>query len=478
MKKAYRVDGYLTVFLSLILSIMISLCLVLVLGARENTRRMEIECITDIGMNNVLAEFHRELLSQYDLFFIDTSYGTPYASFEQTGAHLKEYIVSNLGDEEIFMSALYRNPLKLEADKVEITQVSAASDDQGAVLRRQAVDVMYQHVGITYLQQVLLWAETAEEYDLNTRNILEEQKQASVELEKWNGTLAADGKSLVETVNPGDHVVSFWDAGMLNLVIKNPEKLSVKTADLQNCMMKRQRLLGTGLNPNIEFADNLWEQLIFNEYIMKYTGSYRAEKDNSYFKYQTEYILIGKNRDIDNLKDVVYKLLAIRAVANTIYLVSDTEKMELTNAAATAIATLLAIPEAAPIFQAIFVLTWALAESIFDVSELLKGNRVPLLKTAGEWNYSLEEVMEFDGNTESDEEGSGLLYEDYLRMMLCFQDKEITTYRLMDIMEMDIRQTAGNSCFRMDGCIDSITADIYYSARDHKTYRITRTYGY
>lgn len=58
------VDGYLTVFLSLILSVMISLCLVLILGARENTRRMEVECVTDIGMNNILAEFHRELLNQ------------------------------------------------------------------------------------------------------------------------------------------------------------------------------------------------------------------------------------------------------------------------------------------------------------------------------------------------------------------------------------------------------------------------------
>ena len=478
MKVAYRVDGYLTVFLSLILTVMISLCLMLVLGARENTRRMEIECITDISMNNILAEFHRELLSQYDLFFIDTSYGTPYASYKQTGAHLKEYIESNLGDEEIFLSAVYRNPLKLEADKVEITQVSAASDEGGAVLRRQAVDIMYQRVGITYLQQVLLWVETAEEYELNTRNILEEHKLASEELEEWNGILAEDGETLVEIENPGDRVVSFWEAGMLNLVIKNPDELSVKTVDLENCMINRQRLVGTGINSYIDFADNLWDQLIFNEYIMTYTGCYGAEKESGHFAYQTEYILTGKDNDLENLKDVVYKLLAIRAVANTIYLLSDSEKMELTNAAATAIATLFAIPEAAPIFQAIFVLTWVLAESIFDVSKLLEGNRVPLIKTAGEWNYGLEEVVDFDGNTESVEEGSGLLYEDYLRIMLCFQDKEITTFRLMDLMEMDIRQTTGNSCFRMDGCIDSVTADVHYRSRDNKTYYITRTYGY
>ncbi|MDE5679690.1 MAG: hypothetical protein K2I01_04580, partial [Lachnospiraceae bacterium] len=100
--------GYLTVFLSLILSVMLSLCLTLVLGARENSRRMEIECVTDIGTDSILAEYHRELLRQYDLLFIDTSYGTANASYYQTAAHLQNYIAYNLGGEEIFLSALYR----------------------------------------------------------------------------------------------------------------------------------------------------------------------------------------------------------------------------------------------------------------------------------------------------------------------------------------------------------------------------------
>lgn len=480
MKKTawYGTDAYLTVFLSLILSIMISLCLVLVLGARENTRRMEIECITDIGMNNILAEYHRELLEQYDLFFIDTSYGTPYASYEKTAEHLKEYIECNLGDEEIFLSFLYRNPVKLQADKVEIMEVSAASDDGGAVLRRQAVDVMYQRIGISYLQQIMNWVEVVKEYDMNTRNIMEEQKKASAALEEWSSNAPEIDGATEKITLPGNKVVSFWETEMLNLVTLSDGEISVKTVDVNAYLSARQRLLGTGMNSAIDFADGFWEQLIFHEYIMAYTGHYGLEKENGTLGYQTEYILAGKGSDMENLKTVVYNLLAIRAVANVIYLVSDKEKMTMAEAMATAIASLLTIPQAAPLFQAVIVLTWAMAESIFDVILLLAGKRVPLLKGGGEWQCTLEEMVDFTGNTDSEKEGSGLCYEDYLRIMLCFQDKETTTYRLMDIMEMDIRQTSGNRYFRMDGCIDSLKAAIQYSAKDGKTYSIVRSYGY
>ena len=64
--------GYLTVYLSLSLALILSFILTLIEGARISVIRMEAECVADIGMNSVLAEFHRELLEQYDLLFVDT----------------------------------------------------------------------------------------------------------------------------------------------------------------------------------------------------------------------------------------------------------------------------------------------------------------------------------------------------------------------------------------------------------------------
>lgn len=473
-------DGYLTVFLSLILSVMISLCLLLVLGARENTRRMEIECVTDIGMNNILAEYHRELLRQYDLFFIDTSYGSSYADYARTGEHLLEYIQKNLGSEEIFLPFLYRNLLKLKADSVELTRVSVASDEGGAVLRRQAVEVMYQRYGVTYLQQLQSWMNEIREYELNTTDVLAKQQQACRELEEWNGSvITVNGvEQTLQVENPVAEICTYWEAGILNYVAKNREKLSTRNISQGSCLSDRDLLAGTGMNPAVEFEDNWWQQLIFHEYIMAYTGYYGAEKEEGYLQYQTEYIIAGQDNDLENLKSVVTAIFGIRAAANLLYLLSDAEKMEMTELLAYGFAALLALPELEPVFQAVLVLTWALAESLYDVSVLLKGERVPLFKSAGDWHYSLEEILSFGGVADGEKEDNGLAYTDYLRLFLMLQDKETTTYRLMDIMEMDIRQTPGNQYFRLDGCIDSLTAVLQYSGRDGKNYYITRSYGY
>ena len=469
--------GYLTVFLSLILSIMISLCLVLILGARENLRRMQIECITDICMNNILAEYHRELLEQYDLFFIDTSYGTSYASYEQTAAHLEEYLTYNLGGEDIFLSSVYRNPTKLQVESVQITGVAAACDDGGAVLRRQAADVMSGRIGIAYLQQIADWLEVVKEYEMDTRDILAEQQAAVAELEKWEGSFG-EGEDAIEIEIPGENVVSFWEAGMLNLLILDTSDLSAASVQPQEYVSHRDRLQGTGMQSAVTFEDNCWDQLLFQEYVMQYTGCYGAEKENSCLKYQTEYILAGKGSDVENLQEIVYRLLAIRAVSNVLHLVTDKEKVQLIEAVAGTLSAVLLMPELKPMFQTILVLTWALFESMCDVALLLAGYKVPLLKTAKDWHYSLEYMLGFDGNLESATQDEGLAYADYLRILLCLQDKETTTFRLMDIMEMDIRQTDGNRYFRMDACIDGLQANIVFSSKDEKSYSISRSYGY
>lgn len=479
-KSIYYQDGYLTVFLSLILSIMISLCLLLVLGARENTRRMEIECVTDIGMNNILAEYHRELMYRYDLFFIDTSYGSAYADYAQTEGHLLNYLRYNLGSEEIFLPFLYRNLLKLKVDSVEFTQVSAASDEGGAVLRRQAVEVMYQRYGVAYLQQLESWFNEIRECDLNTTDVLAKQQQACRELEEWNGSvITINGvEQTLQVENPVARACTFWEAGILNYVTEDMENLSTLQIPAGSRLSDRDLLRGTGMNAAVEFEDNWWQQLIFHEYIMAYTGHYSAERDGSFLQYQTEYIIAGQDNDLENLKSVVDAIFGIRAAANLLYLLSDAEKMEITELLAYGFATLLTVPELEPVFQIVLVLTWALAESLYDVSALLKGERVPLFKSAGDWHYSLEEILNFGGVTDDNNRDSGLAYEDYLRLFLMLQDKGTTTYRLMDIMEMDIRRTPGNQYFRLDGCIDSLTAVIEYSGKDGKTYTITRSYGY
>ena len=73
--------GYITVFLTLSLTLILSLVFTVIEGARISAIRMKFECVADIGMNSVLAEYHRELLEQYELLFVDMSYGGRYGMF-------------------------------------------------------------------------------------------------------------------------------------------------------------------------------------------------------------------------------------------------------------------------------------------------------------------------------------------------------------------------------------------------------------
>ena len=73
-------NGYMTIYLALTLGVMISLCLALIEGCRYRGICLETECVMDIGMDSILAEYHRELFAQYNLFAVDCSYGTEHGT--------------------------------------------------------------------------------------------------------------------------------------------------------------------------------------------------------------------------------------------------------------------------------------------------------------------------------------------------------------------------------------------------------------
>ena len=134
--------GAMTVFLSLVLTLILSLVFTVVEGARMSAIRMKFTCAADIGMNSVLAEYHRELLEQYDLLFVDMSYGGTHPSAANTEAHLQRYLQNNFSGTTYTGLAGQRDFLAMDAGDVAITAYSLASDQEGEVLKRQVTDYM------------------------------------------------------------------------------------------------------------------------------------------------------------------------------------------------------------------------------------------------------------------------------------------------------------------------------------------------
>ena len=125
-------------------------------------------------------------------------------------------------------------------------------------------------------------------------------------------------------------------------------------------------------------------------------------------------------------------------------------------------------------FEIVLLLGWSYAESLYDVGMILSGERIPLVKTDQTWHYSLEGAMGNQMLEEHNAMGSGLSYEDYLRVFMMLADEDVLTGRAMDMVEADIRLTSGNAYFRLDGCYDGIEACITIKSAYGYQYEITR----
>lgn len=198
------------------------------------------------------------------------------------------------------------------------------------------------------------------------------------------------------------------------------------------------------------------ELLLFDEYILEKCSFYGEELDKSHMKYQVEYILAGKDNDLDNLKSIASRLLLIREAANVAYLFADSGKRAQASALAATVSAVLLLPELQLLLEYSILFAWAFAESVYDVRSLFDGGKVPILKAESTWHTDIGALFEAAAGESGGKSETGLSYEDYLRVLLKMTDTNIKTMRLLDMVELDIRKTAGNQNFRIDGCIDGM----------------------
>ncbi len=473
-----NVPAYLTIYLALTLTVLLSLYLALIEGARDGGIRLETECVTDIGLNSIFAEYHRELLEQYNLFAIDISYGTRYAGSENVSQHLRQYLDRNLSLDRVFLSGLlYRDFLGMSVEEAEITRASVLTDHRGAIFRGRAVEAMQADVGLVLLEEILQWMQVVEAHDLDTRNVGEEKREADQEIERI--LEYAETEETVE--NPTDWLEETRRTGILGIVTEDAESLShrqIHTDSLISARMERGAVNRGNFFPNEVFsASELTDRFFFQEYLMKYMGHYGKESEKDALLYQMEYLIAGQDQDLENLRGVVNRLCLLREAANAVYIFSDAEKCAEAELVATVLSSLVQLPELAGPLKLTILLGWAFAESLYDVETLLAGGRVPLIKEREDWHYSLW------GNLQSWDRADGarqkgLAYEDYLRIFMMLTDLETLTDRAMDMVEADIRQTPGNQNFRLDGCYDRVEACIRFVSTYGYEYVITRSRGY
>jgi hypothetical protein len=440
---------------------------------------MKTECVADIAMNSVLAEYSRELYKQYGLLMVDTSYGTENPSIVNTQEHLRHYVQKNCDRSLVGRVTNNQTILSMLCRDVSITGSSFALDNNGAVLNRQILAYM----GAEPIEAALTDAEETafqiQSNALDTTDVeaMAAENQAQIdEIELPTVENDEGEEELVTLGNPADVVNSQKGVGVLNLAIPNRESISTAVADLSQYASNRELNRGTGLSDGEEISAG--ERLLLEQYYFEKCSRYGAELDKSLLKYQLEYMVYGKDSDWANLEKMAEYLFFIREAANMMYLFGCGEKVAEAELIATVLTAVLLVPELAEPVKNSILFAWTFAETISDLNILFSGGRVPLFKTDATWRLSLTNMFAFRDHLGGGDLGEGLYYHDYLRARLLLVGHDEKTMRLADIIEMDIRKTAGNAGFKLDHCLDCLRAEIIMGTRYGYDCRIERIYGY
>lgn len=485
-----KVKAYLTIYLTLSLTVLLSVVMVLLTGIKKNTARMEEELALNTAGWSALAEYHRELFRQYDLFFIDSSYGGSYPGIEAIGEHIKNYANKNLQNTKLIDGSLTR---------IGMQEAEIATDFGGQVLKQQIIEYEENYFGIEALENLLseygaMGEKQINEDELIRRRVENETRLANepppvkkVTKERYNQdtkeTETYEEEEEVPIENPAAHINDLRNKGILNLVVKDASGISKKAVSLGEYLSYRNDILqGTGLLQKKMEKNNLFTEMkqkaLLDAYISQKFGYYGHEKENAGLDYQMEYLLAGKSSDVENLKSVVNKLLLFREVANALYLYGDASKRAEISAMATSVAAVMIAPYLRPLLETSILFAWAYIESVQDVKLLLDGGKVPVMKTASDWKTGLSSILNFTGEAVSKAGTRGLDYRQYLSMFLFMKKENELLFSMMDVMEMDIRKTDYNENFRMDGCVSGFLIAAEFEGSDSGSCSFLRSYYY
>ncbi|MDD3174110.1 MAG: DUF5702 domain-containing protein, partial [Herbinix sp.] len=196
-------------------------------------------------------------------------------------------------------------------------------------------------------------------------------------------------------------------------------------------------------------ANKVTEHFLYQEYLKEHFMMFSAEEEDtavskpSALAYEQEYLLVGELTDQENLSSVISRMVFLRTVLDFVSILGDSAKLNEAKAVATALVGFTGLPILVGITQVLILLSWSLAEALCDVSALMMGKEVPILKKKIVLEFP--EIFMINRSflqskataVESTKELS-FSYQDYLRVFLLMKSKEDLAYRSMDLMQQNI----------------------------------------
>lgn len=220
-------------------------------------------------------------------------------------------------------------------------------------------------------------------------------------------------------------------------------------------------------------AKNVWSLLYLNHYFQHALSASKSKKWKTCLNYEMEYVLCGEKSDKENFEATINRIFLLRTVVNIGTIMATSTMRETCYGAALAVVGFTGLEPLIRLMQVLFSVMWGMAESLVDVAGVLSEREVPLVKKESDFQLTFPEIVminhEFISQKAQKMKKAGKTsfgYEQYLMMMIATNKTETLHYRMMDLMEWNIRAQEVPG-FQLGTCVDSftVTGDFSYQMK-------------
>ncbi|WP_312372663.1 DUF5702 domain-containing protein [Lachnoclostridium sp.] len=250
---------------------------------------------------------------------------------------------------------------------------------------------------------------------------------------------------------------------------KLPEKSSQAENNIKNIMNTEDRedITTTGVGKlGTEalgsFANSLVEELLFQAYENEHCTYYLSEdyKLGQVLQYELEYLLYGNMSDKENVSSFINRLILIRTIGNMISVLTDANKVREASEFAALVVGFSGLPFLISVVKYVILFIWALEQSLVETAAMLLDKNVPIFCMKDDFVVEFKDLASFNKETiikkaKNYKTKEGFLsvgYKEYLQISLFFSNKNNQYYRMMDIIQENLRYEYEDS-FRIRNCV-------------------------
>lgn len=193
--------------------------------------------------------------------------------------------------------------------------------------------------------------------------------------------------------------------------------------------------------------------------------NYLTDNVDGELKYEQEYLIFGGGSDEYNVKKAGWSIFGIRLIANLIYFLTDEELGEEVSSYVSGIT---GIAKWVTILMVIVKVALAVENAIVETATILVGKKVDFAVSKGALSVGLSELFTFSKSMimSKAENYTGvsnikLSYEMYLFIFMLMLNEDLLTFRMIDIIEVNMKKLY-DSDFFMEDCLVGFSTQMIF----------------